>query len=274
VLTGRYAPLLRADFATGARVYYRFNSQSEVGASYLMLRDGDGFGRQDIGLDARARVLRQLTVSGYAAWSILAARLAEGDLRAIYQPLDKLQVTAGYRRTAPDLFLSQMSIFSVFAADSRDEVGGEASLRPYERLTLTGNGYWVKTSSGQGYRTAGRLTQLLGNHKQTTVGIDVGVLRTPVALVGQDGYVQTRLFISTRIKERILVTLDFDNYFLARRLNGQSNSFTAAATVGYEFNPSWQAMLAASAGETPFLSQYAQLTVRATYLFSAGSRAL
>jgi hypothetical protein len=264
VVTPRYALVQRADFATGGRVFYRFTPEMELGASFVMIRDRGGIAQENLGIDGRAKVMRDLTVSAYALWSLAAARLAEVDVRAIYRPHEIIQLAPVYRPTAPDLFISRMSIFSVFAEESRDELGGEVVVSPHRRINIDGNGYYIVTASGPGFRTSGRFTLTLGEHRQTTVGTEVAAVRILV------GFVQTRLFATTRIADKVTVTLDLDNYVLSRPLNGQTISFTAAATLGYQITPALRATVAASGGVTPFLSQRFEAMAKLTYLFAAG----
>jgi hypothetical protein len=128
----------------------------------------------------------------------------------------------------------------------------------------------VATPSGSGFRAAGRGEVRLGDRKQTRVGVEVSALRAPTTASATDGYVQVRGFASTKIVDRVLVTIDLAEYALLRTVNGQRSSFIATLTASYDVTPAWRLTLAGAAGENPYFASYAQAFLRATYRFDVG----
>ena len=127
------------DAAAGTRIFWHPTYESEVGASFVDVLNHGLAERQEVGVDARWVPVRWLTFTGYALASTLDDwRLAEGEASVSWQPIRDLQVVADYHRTAPDLFISAASIFSVFAEEREDEVGGSAFYRLTRWIASTG----------------------------------------------------------------------------------------------------------------------------------------
>jgi hypothetical protein len=221
--------------------------------------------RQDLGVDGRWRPLRSLTLTGYALFSLLELRLAEGDLAALWQPLSSLQLGADYRRTSPDLFLPRSSILSVFSQETRDEAGGNAWWRPISRLRIETDYHVILAEAGFGQRGGARVSASLGRFFETTLAAEVRFLRLATA----NGYVQERLYLIQRLSPAWVATLDLDLYKLEQPINGQTLSFTSAATLGWQIAPRWRAVVTGIADTTPQVERrfecMAKLVYNATY---------
>jgi hypothetical protein len=255
----------QGDFMAGGRMFWRPTVDSELGASFLeMLNDGLQ-ARQDLGVDGRWRPLRSLTLTGYALFSLLELRLAEGDLAALWQPLSSLQLGADYRRTSPDLFLPRSSILSVFSQETRDEAGGNAWWRPISRLRIETDYHVILAEAGFGQRGGARVSASLGRFFETTLAAEVRFLRLATA----NGYVQERLYLIQRLSPAWVATLDLDLYKLEQPINGQTLSFTSAATLGWQIAPRWRAVVTGIADTTPQVERrfecMAKLVYNATY---------
>src|SRR5205807_754877 len=88
----------------------------------------------------------------------------------------------------------------------------------------------------------------LSPSSDTTVGIEVRELSQ-----ASGGYLQARLFGIDRLAPSLTVTIDSDIYVLERALNGQTTSYTGAATVGWDFSPGWRLVLSAMVDRTPLV---------------------
>ncbi len=181
----------RGEFTSGARVFWSRSYESEVGVSILeILGAGRHVLRRDAGVDARYRLLDSLALSGLLRWSLAETRMAEADAAANWRPCRYVDVTADYRRTAPDLFLPRYSLFAVFAQETRDEFGGFVSLRPSLRhLDVQGDFHEVHDSSGWGWNAGGKATLRLGSGGGTRVGVESRRLKIPGG-----GYLMGRAF--------------------------------------------------------------------------------
>src|SRR6185369_5359883 len=199
------------------------------------------------------------TFSGVALMSTVEKRLAEADVQVRWQPLLWMEVTADWWRTAPDLFLPRDSILTVFATQTRDEAGGSIYLRPLNRLRLEGDYHFVNDDLGQGHRGGARLTMSLGRAWETLLGAEGRVLSLPV-----NGYWQARLFAMHHAGP-IALTLDLDCYKLERPINGETLSFTGAATLGWTFAPHWRFVVAGIADTTPYVSQRFEVIAKLTW---------
>jgi hypothetical protein len=249
----------RGDATGGARLSWKINYDSEVGLSFMHVSESGRTLRQEFGGDARWRPHRTVTLSGLALMSTVENRLAEADLQVRYQPLLWLEVMADWRRTAPDLFLPRGSILSVFADQTRDEGGGSFFLRPLARLRFEGDYHFVNDDAGWGHRGGARLMLSLGRMWQTQLGAEVRGLTLPV-----NGYWQARLFGMHRTGP-VALTLDLDCYKLEKPINGQTLSFTGAATLGWNIVAHWNLVLAGIADTTPYVSQRFEVIAKLTW---------
>ncbi|HWE28780.1 MAG TPA: hypothetical protein VHB97_12305, partial [Polyangia bacterium] len=222
--------------------------------------------RQDLGVDARyhptAPALRSLTLTGYALVSLIELRLVEGDVAATWQaPRTPLQLGLDYRRTSPDLFLPRSSILSVFSQETHDEAGGNLYWRPVSRVRVEGDWHAVVDGDGFGQRGGARITGSLGPAFETTLTAEARVLR----LVTDDGYVQARVYAVQRLATKLVATLDLDAYWLERAINGQTLSFTSAATLGWDFSPGWRAVVTGIADTTPQVERRVECMAKLVY---------
>jgi len=256
VVVPRFA-LPKGDGVAGIRAFDRISPETEVGVSFLdMLTDGRT-ARQDVALDARYALRQDLTLTGYGAFSALALRLSEADVAALWQPMRQLQVTADYRRTAPDLFIPASSIFSVFAQERLDEFGAMVSGRPWAHLTVWGDYHAVDSQDGWGHRAQLRGTWDVGSQRRTSVGVEGRLLSIPV-----NGYLEGRVFGTHHVAQNLLATLELDAYHFRNPINGQPNSFYSSATVAYDATPTWRVALSGVVGVTPYLESETQLMAR------------
>jgi hypothetical protein len=250
----------RGDAMGGTRLSWKINYDSEVGISFQHISDSGRTLRQEFGGDFRVKAHRTLYFSGFAMMSTTELRLAEADLQVRYQPLLWLEVMADWRRTAPDLFLPVGSIMSVFATETRDEAGGSIYLRPLGRLRIEGDYHFEKDDAGYGHRGGARVTLALGPSWQTMIGAEARVLSLPI-----NGYWQTRLFGVHSFRHNVTVTLDLDCYKLDRPINGETLSFTSAATLGWSFVQNWRVVVAGIADTTPYVSQRFEVIAKLTW---------
>jgi len=252
----------RGEFTSGARVFWSRSYESEVGVSILeILGAGRHVFRRDAGVDARYRLLDSLALSGLVRWSLAEARMAEADAAANWRPCRYVDVTADYRRTAPDLFLPRYSIFAVFAQETRDELGGFVSVRPWlRRLDVQGDFHQVHDASGWGWNTGGKATVRLGRGGGTRVGVEGRRLRLPGA-----GYLMGRAFGWQTVTTKIRVVVDFDVYDLDQPLNGQNRSFFASGSLVYDLAPAWRAVLTGMDNVTPYATHQMEGLLKIVY---------
>jgi hypothetical protein len=250
----------RGDAAGGARLFYRHSFDTEVGLSFI---DVIGVGRpvrEDLALDARWSPHRTLTLTGYGLWSLREARIAEATAMATWQPVGELQIAADYRRVAPDLFLPLNSVLAVFSQETRDEAGGTLFVRPVQRVRLYADYHFISDAGGTGHRASGKVTVQLGADASTTVGAEGRLL-----ILSTNGYQEARLFGTERLPRDLFVAVDLDAYHLQQPINGDTLSFTAAATVGWDFAAGWRAAITGFADVTPFVDPRFEILARLVY---------
>ncbi len=251
----------RGDALAGGRLFYRQSVTTEAGASAIYVLGQGVAAREDAALDARWSPIRQLTFTGYWLYSLYEMRTAEGTAAITAQPWRIFDITAEFRRVAPDLFLPRNSILSVFAQETRDEAGVWFSVTPRPRVRLYGDYHLVLDDSGTGHQ--GGVKASIGTGNQGTVGAETRVVHLP-----DKGYLEGRVYGIQRLGDKISVTLDVDGLLLERALNGQDWSLTATATVGWDFSPGWHAVLTAMGDVDPFVNGRLEAMAKLVYNYS------
>jgi hypothetical protein len=192
---------------------------------------------------------------------LVEQRLAEATLRALWQARRNLELTVEAGRTAPDLFVSRASIFSVFSEETRDEAGATLFFQPLRPLRLWGDGYVISNESGVGGR--GGLRASVAAEPVTQIGAECRVLALP-----DSRYVDGRLWATRRFGTAVAVSLDGDATFLHPGINGQDQSLTLAGTVGWDFMPGWKAQATALVGRTPLVESRFEAMAKLVYSFN------
>jgi hypothetical protein len=266
----------QGDAAAGARIFWRPTFETETGISFVDVLDHGLTARQELGFDARYVPWRWLTLTAYALVSTLEWwRLAEGSLTATWQPLPALQLTADYRRVAPDLFISATSIFSVFAEEQQDEIGGSGFYRVNKWLNIDGNFHAIHTEEGWGNSAQLRATFHLA--PAATFGLQGRELLVqvgppgapgpymPITEGGANGYWALVGFSTYHFSPRFFATIDLEAYRFRAPVNGRENSLYGALTVNYDLGRLWQFSVAGIQSATPLLVNNSEIIARIVF---------
>lgn len=257
---------VRADFAGGGRVSWRYATLLDVGASVAVASDHGDPSRRDVGFDFRVTPHRIVQVAGTGWWSFYEGRLGEASGSVLLFPARQLDVTVDYRHVEPDLFLPRNSILSVFVSDSRNDVGAALHWTGIPRLAIDLDYHALLEDVG-----AGHLARIKGTlHPEgppTTAGAEISVLKNAsgAAPMNDNGYELIRIFGAREILPRFTGTLDFMAYFFDNAVNGERQSISATATLAYGFARGWRATLAGTAGSTPYLATQLELMAKLVY---------
>ena len=246
----------RGELVTGGRVFWRYDFDTEVGASFLYMLNKGRVARQDLGIDGRWAPWRDLIFSASAVLNTVEMRLAEADLHATWRPFKQLEVAADYRHLAPDLFLPARSLYSVFSEESRNEVGALASWRPWSEFSATVDYHFLFDEAFTGHRATARLELFLGAGRADVVGTEIGILFDNDGFAGggfaEDGYLHARLFGRHRLLEGLRLAGDVAATLLGRTRNGEAQALLASASLDYAWADNWQAVLTTLVGTSPF----------------------
>jgi hypothetical protein len=239
----------------------------DLGVSAVVVTDNGYTARKDASADARVQPWQNVVLAANATYSLAAERLAElrGDLLWTVNP--KLFVNLGAKRVAPDLFLSQNSILSVFADANRTDLG--AGLRyQVSHSTSVGLDYAAliePTGEGSktelGHQAAGRVEW---EHGKSKVGGEVSYLQALGLGSKENGYTGARLF-GRHDYRRLFLSADATAYFLKEEVNGNKTSISGTLAAGTPLGHGWEAVLAGHAGVTPLLSQQFDLMAKLVY---------
>jgi hypothetical protein len=126
----------QGDYAVGGRIFYRLAGRVSAGVSVLEVTELDETDRRLLGVDLDFTPLSWIGATGNAALDLVVSRLQEANLAIDIVPIRQLTLSADYRHADPTLYLSHMSIFSVFSTEEYDAVGGAVRVRPIDWLQL------------------------------------------------------------------------------------------------------------------------------------------
>jgi hypothetical protein len=239
----------------------------DLGVSAVVVTDHGYSARKDAGADLRLQAWRALVLTANATYSMVAERLAEARVDALWTAAPRLFVDLGAKRTAPDLFLSQSSILSVFADANRTDLGGGLRYQLTPAASL-GVDYWAlvePTGEGRstelGHQAAARAEWAQG---RTKLGAEGSYLKGSGLGATQNGYLGARLF-GRHDHRRIFVSADVATYFLKEEVNGNKTSVNGSLAAGLPLGRGWAAVLAGHAGVTPLLTQQFDLMAKLVY---------
>ncbi len=250
----------RGDTVIGGRGFYRRSLGLELGVSAQRRKERFRMAGEDLGFDQRYRPLEGLVLTGFQVVSLAERRLAEADLRATYQPADRVELALGYRRTAPDLFLSRSSVLAVFATTSRDEVGGGAFVRAARCLDLDAEAFLTDSGTGPGHHLALRADAYPARRDLGRLGLEARRIAG-----GQDGTTFVRGFGRLGLGPALQASTSVEFAHADERINGVRNAWTGLLALGWDFLPSWQLGVSALAGVTPALDPRYETLVKLTY---------
>ena len=248
-VTPRFA-FNRGDVVGGGRLFWRHSFATEVGLSFMELRGDGELGRRDAALDLHYQILPDLSLSGLGRWSIAEERLAEADLALSWQLHPSFDIAADVRRTAPDLFLPRYSIFSVFAQERRDEVGGFADWRVFRILDVIADFHAVHQDATWGSNGSLKAAFRLNDRGWTRFGLEGRRLDTE-----SNGYLMLRAYAWRRLTTKLGALADVQAVDLQHDINGQTKSYYATASAVWDANASWRVVLTGVANSTPYVKQ-------------------
>jgi hypothetical protein len=256
------------DLAYGGRIGWSLATPGtagrglDLGVSANVVTDHGDYVREEVGADARLKIIDPLVISGFYAYSIWDARTSEGQVLASVQATRALLLEADYRYVAPDLLLARTSILSVFSAEERQTVGGGFTYG-ISRSLKVGASLHALIEPG---RTEGSTsTGSEGNAKvewqrgPTLAGLEAFYLD---AL--ENGYAGGRLY-GRRDLGPAFAAADVLLHVFRDQVNGQDYALTGQVTLGYNFLGGLSAVISGQAGQTPFLQQSFEVMAKLVY---------
>lgn len=236
----------------------------EIGASANWVEDESDPVREEVGVDIRLQPFRStnLALAGFGTYSLYDARLAEANAALTVSATRRLHLTADWRFVEPSLLLARNSILSVFTASTWSEYGVGARYDLGRGLHAGLDGH-VRTEPGQdgdeqrlGSDVAARLDWERG---AGSAGLEVSRLDA-----FDNGYLAARLY-GRRDIGRVILTGDVLAHYFREEVNGQREAVTGTVTAGYKLPYDFTALVAGTAGLTPYLEQSYNLMVKLAY---------
>jgi hypothetical protein len=258
------------DLAYGGRAMFSFAPGGgvsgrglDLGASLNFVEDGGDEVRQEVGADLRATASRNLTVSAFGAFSLLDDRFSEASTALTWSALPKLHLTADWRYTAPDLFLSRNSILSVFSASRRNDLGAGVTYELTREIDV-GASYHLSIEPGEEsgddeYLGNNVDAEIAWRRGKTAAGLEVMFLDSL-----ENGYLGGRLF-GRQDFGRFFAAADVLGHLFREEVNGEDFAVTGTLSAGVELVKGFSAVVAGRAGMTPFLEQSFDLMAKLVY---------
>lgn len=236
----------------------------ELGANTNFVLDHSDPVRKEVGGDVRLQpfAATDLALAGFGTYSLYDRRLAEASAALSVSPTARLHLTADWRFVEPSLLLARNSILSVFTASTWMEYGASArydlgrglhaGLDAHLRAEPSKDGSSRRTGSD----VAGRIDW---ERADRGAGLELSNLD---AL--ENGYLGARVY-ARRDLGKVLLSGDVLGQRFRKDVNGERTALTGTLTAGYQLPHDFTALVAGSAGMTPYLEQTFNLMVKLAY---------
>lgn len=255
----------RGDAVWGARLYWRPNWDTEIGASYFEMMDHGYTARRDVGIDGRTELFRHLNLSGLAVLSAVEGRLVEAEISPGWRVSDQVEIVGQFRHTSPDLLLPRTSILSVFAQTVHNHGGLGVAYDPTTRFSASLDAKLIGAPNEPlGYELSGMATvRPLRTTRATLQAVRLGL--------PENGYTRVRL-AGGHTMGLLTLSLDLDGYFLDQPVNGVKQSFTVAATGRLALPLNFDVVVSGLYATDPFFQSRFEVIGRLVYTFHISTR--
>ena len=256
------------DLAYGGRAawYYAMPGYAgrglDVGASANVVEDDGDPVRQEVGADFRLQPLaRNLTLSGFGAYSLYDERFSEGNLAVSYD-----RPAAAPRRpptgATPRRTCSSRGARSSRCSRRRPATTSAAACATSSRKELeVGADYHLAIEPGEDGDYYGHLAEasLEWERGQTKAGAEVFYLDNL-----ENGYVGGRLF-GRQDYGRYFAAADVLGHFFREQINDEDFSISGTLSAGVDLVKGFSAVVAGRAGMNPFLEQTYDVMAKLVY---------
>lgn len=253
------------DRQAGARLAARLGLAGEVGLSYRQLQLDTIMARETISLDGFYQ-LSFARLIAFAAVSPRDRRLVEARLASSFSLPQQVLLTVDGERVAPDLLLPRTSIFSAFAAEAHDEVGGDVSWRPSPYYDLTVAAHALRASEkstsddGVGHKASLRATTYREASHRSLIGLECSRLSER-----NNGYWRARLLTLLALTPKLSLAADAFAYVFDETINDVRRSYVAQASATFDILPSLRVVATAAGGVTPYTRYEVEGMLRLAY---------
>jgi hypothetical protein len=235
----------------------------DVGTSVNWVEDKGNPVKQEVGADARLKLVDPLVITGSGAYSVYDKRVAEAIARLGWTVNPKVLLEADYQYLAPDLFLARNSILSVFSAEERQIFGGGATWFAGRGIKVAGF-YHLQLEPGATEGAAKYVGQQANARVEWQRGPTLAGIEGFYLTAFENGYVGGRLY-GRRDFGRAFAAVDVLAYFFREDVNGHSSDFTGALTLGYDLLSGLSAVISGQGGVTPFMEQTFSFMAKLVY---------
>lgn len=257
------------DLAYGGRAAWSYGLPGlpgrgiDLGVSANVVQDHGDPVRQEVAGDARLQPWRDLTLTGFAAYSLYDDRWSEFGARGSWNVTRALRLEADARHLAPDLLLARNSILSVFTSEERNVFGAGAFYELGHGLHVGASWHFdVEPGRNQGD------SKFLGKEGEARLewerGRDSAGVEALYLDALENGYVAGRVFGRHQMG-RFFAAADVLANFFREKVNDEKLALTGALTGGLELARGFSAVVSGRAGVTPFFEQTYDIMVKLVY---------
>jgi hypothetical protein len=258
------------EWAAGGRLSYRLGLNGEVGVSYSQRQNEGEVDFSEVGIDgfynfSMARVI------GLAVVGPVEKALAEARLAVSIPAQKNLMVTVDGLRIRPDMLIPRTSIFSVFAEDNHDEVGGDVQYAPTPFYAVGLEGHFLRSGGGTnrdgtkydadlGWRGTVRASTYREASHRSQIGIEARRLSEK-----ENGYWRGRVFTTLQVLQALRIAADAYGYLYDEKVNAENKAIVGQLSSIIDINRSFRVAATVSAGSTPFAKQQVEGWLRLGY---------
>jgi hypothetical protein len=257
------------DLAYGGRAAWSYGLPGlpgrgvDLGVSANVVQDHGDPVRREVAGDARLQPWRDLTLTGFGAYSLYDDRWSEFGGRAAWSVTRALRLEADARHLAPDLLLARNSILSVFASEERNVYGAGAFYELGHGLHVGASWHFdLEPGRNQGD------SKFLGKEGEARLEWERGHNSAGVEAMFLDalenGYVAGRVF-GRREMGRFFAAADVLANLFRVKVNDEKLAVTGALTGGFELARGFSAVIPGRAGVTPFFEQTYDIMAKLVY---------
>lgn len=254
----------RGHWLAGGRLGYAA-SRASGSISVHEQRERGGVARRNLGLDVGARIAGTTSAGASALLELDERRFANARAWLDATPFTNLDLGVEALRAEPALLLSRQSVFSVFAADGYEELGGSAVLRALRWLRFEAAGFVQLYDDGSPGSRGEITARITADRARRTL------LRCTYARVNapENGYHSVRASLSRQLTPELGSTLEAYGYFYDEPIEGYSTSSVYAGTLAYRPLEPLELLWGASLSRSPYAALDAQTLFRVVYEFTA-----
>ncbi|MBZ0271880.1 hypothetical protein K8I61_07565 [bacterium] len=223
------------DYGYGGRASYAWRNYLEIGASYHAFYEEGEADRDALGADLYIAPDPHVDLIGHASYDLIFEELYDATGNLNVYPLTDLRLSGFYRYIVPTAFLGRTSYFTVFSAETINEIDGELSYLLARRVRVIGSvGQYVYDEADDATRAGGGVEILWGETRDNVFGLRGARLDRD-----DNGYDEARAYVYQKFLTDWHVAANATAAFLDRSIYEVDTAFDGDLSLGWRFWSHW-----------------------------------